>query len=185
MNEFNHKTVFVLDHTPYFGISCESPIDCDFIKSKIPIPPISKSLWTCAVEASVEYCRIAWDLFPAGKLIRFVVSDTAAHIVNTWNVSTQSLTHVMNAMSMVGVPPRQTQANDYSVIHGLRAAIEALAEPTDFQKEQLAGKEHTVYNLGRVICITSARDDASMKSLEDIFRTVLVQQNTISGKSGT
>ncbi|EAT35794.1 AAEL012059-PA [Aedes aegypti] len=180
MNEFNHKTVFVLDHTPYFGISCESPIDCDFIKSKIPIPPISKSLWTCAVEASVEYCRIAWDLFPAGKLIRFVVSDTAAHIVNTWNVSTQSLTHVMNAMSMVGVPPRQTQANDYSVIHGLRAAIEALAEPTDFQKEQLAGKEHTVYNLGRVICITSARDDASMKSLEDIFRTVLVQQNTIS-----
>ncbi|XP_058813409.1 protein asunder [Topomyia yanbarensis] len=180
MNELNHKTVFVLDHTPYFGISCEAPIDCEFIKSKIPIPPISKSLWTCAVEASVEYCRIAWDLFPSGKLIRFVVSDTAAHIVNTWNVSTQSLTHVMNAMSMVGVPPRQTQANDYSVIHGLRAAIEALAEPTDFQKDQLGKNEQIVFNLGRVICITSARDDASMKSLEDIFRTVLVQQNTIS-----
>ncbi|XP_055523841.1 protein asunder [Wyeomyia smithii] len=180
MNEFNHKTVFVLDHTPYFGISCEAPIDCEFIKSKIPIPPISKSLWTCAVEASVEYCRIAWDLFPTGKLIRFVVSDTAAHIVNTWNISTQSLTHVMNAMSMVGVPPRQTQANDYSVIHGLRAAIEALAEPTDFQKEQISTNDQVVFNLGRVICITSARDDASMKSLEDIFRTVLVQQNTIS-----
>ncbi|XP_055586465.1 protein asunder [Uranotaenia lowii] len=180
MNEFNHKTVFVLDHTPYFGISCESPIDCDFIKSKIPIPPISKSLWTCAVEASVEYCRIAWDLFPSGRLIRFVVSDTAAHIVNTWNVATQSLTHVMNAMSMVSVPPRQSQANDYSVIHGLRAAIEALAEPTDFQKELLQGNDQVVYNLGRVICITSARDDASMKSLEDIFRTVLVQQNSIS-----
>ncbi|EDS33153.1 conserved hypothetical protein [Culex quinquefasciatus] len=180
MAEFNHKTVFVLDHTPYFGISCEAPIDCDFIKSKIPIPAISKSLWTASVEASVEYCRIAWDLFPGGKLIRFVVSDTAAHIVNTWNASTQSLTHVMNAMSMVGIPPRQTQANDYSVIHGLRAAIEALAEPTDLQKEQLAANEQVTYNLGRVICITSARDDASMKSLEDIFRTVLMQQNTIS-----
>uniref|UniRef100_A0A182NG84 Protein asunder n=1 Tax=Anopheles dirus TaxID=7168 RepID=A0A182NG84_9DIPT len=185
MNEINHKTVFVLDHTPYFGISCESPIDCDFIKSKIPVPPISKSLWTCAVEASVEYCRIAYDLFPVGKLIRFVVSDTAAHIVNTWNTNTQSLTHIMNAMSMVGVPPRQTQASDYSVIHGLRAAIEALAEPTEFQKEQLvahAGKSDNfkLVNRGRVICITSARDDASMKSLEDIFRTVLVQQNSIS-----
>uniref|UniRef100_A0A182PEI2 Protein asunder n=1 Tax=Anopheles epiroticus TaxID=199890 RepID=A0A182PEI2_9DIPT len=184
MNEINHKTVFVLDHTPYFGISCESPIDCDFIKSKVPVPPISKSLWTCAVEASVEYCRIAYDLFPVGKLIRFVVSDTAAHIVNTWNTNTQSLTHILNAMSMVGVPPRQTQASDYSVIHGLRAAIEALAEPTEFQKEQLLAHPKSdsfkLVNRGRVICITSARDDASMKSLEDIFRTVLVQQNSIS-----
>uniref|UniRef100_A0A182XVD6 Protein asunder n=1 Tax=Anopheles stephensi TaxID=30069 RepID=A0A182XVD6_ANOST len=185
MNEINHKTVFVLDHTPYFGISCESPIDCDFIKSKVPVPPISKSLWTCAVEASVEYCRIAYDLFPVGKLIRFVVSDTAAHIVNTWNTGTQTLTHILNAMTMVGVPPRQTQASDYSVIHGLRAAIEALAEPTEFQKEQIVAHSKSdnfkLVNRGRVICITSARDDASMKSLEDIFRTVLVQQNTIAG----
>ncbi|XP_035904125.1 protein asunder [Anopheles stephensi] len=185
MNEINHKTVFVLDHTPYFGISCESPIDCDFIKSKVPVPPISKSLWTCAVEASVEYCRIAYDLFPVGKLIRFVVSDTAAHIVNTWNTGTQTLTHILNAMTMVGVPPRQTQASDYSVIHGLRAAIEALAEPTEFQKEQILAHSKSdsfkLVNRGRVICITSARDDASMKSLEDIFRTVLVQQNTIAG----
>lgn len=33
---------------------------------------------------------------------------------------------------------------------------------------------------GRVICITSARDDASMKSLEDIFLTVIQQQNSLS-----
>lgn len=32
---------------------------------------------------------------------------------------------------------------------------------------------------GRVICITSARDDASMKSLEEIFHTVILQQNTL------
>ncbi|XP_049532145.1 protein asunder [Anopheles darlingi] len=184
MNEINHKTVFVLDHTPYFGISCESPIDCDFIKSKLPIPPISKSLWTCAVEASVEYCRIAYDLFPAGKLIRFVVSDSAAHIVNTWNVSTQNLSHVMNAMVMVGVPPQQTQATEYSVIHGLRAAIEALAEPTDLQREQLAAHAKSegskMVNRGRVICITSARDNGSMSNLADIFQTVLEQQNAIA-----
>lgn len=71
----NHKTVFVLDHTPYFGISCENPIEFDFLKIRtpgfIPLSPISKSLWTCSTEASIEYCRIVWDLFPTGKLVLF------------------------------------------------------------------------------------------------------------------
>lgn len=71
------KTVFVLDHTQYFGISCENQLDLDFGKHKmsagaaVPLPFISKSLWTCSVESSVEYCRIVWDLFPTGKLVRF------------------------------------------------------------------------------------------------------------------
>lgn len=64
MNEINHKTVFVLDHSPYFGISAESMLELVATG-----PPISKSLWTCSVEASVEYCRIVWDLFPNGKLV--------------------------------------------------------------------------------------------------------------------
>lgn len=110
--------------------------------------------------------------------IRFVVSDANAHIVNTWSSSTQNLTHVMNAMAMVGVPPNTPQSSDYSVIHGLRAAVEALAEPTEAQTEKVSagGK---VLNTGRVICITSARDDESMKSLEDIFLTVLTAQNKL------
>lgn len=153
MLELSHKTVFVLDHTPYFGISGDFPIDLEFVKSRsaassaIPIPTISKSLWTCSVESSIEYCRIVWDLFPSGKMVRFVVSDAAAHIVNTWNSATQNLTHVMNAMSMVGVPPRApTQSTDFSVIHGLRAAIEALAEPTEMQKEAMELKADKVFN---------------------------------------
>lgn len=70
--ELNDKTVFVLDHTQYFGISGENLLDLDFGKNKgntLPLPPISKSLWTCSVESSVEYCRIVWDLFPTGKLV--------------------------------------------------------------------------------------------------------------------
>lgn len=70
----NHKTIFVLDHTPYFGISSDNPIDFDVSKSRgpgyVPLPPISKSLWTCSVEAAVEYCRVVWDLFAEGKLVR-------------------------------------------------------------------------------------------------------------------
>lgn len=202
MINLNDKTVFVLDHTQYFGISGEHLLDLDFGKTKgntIPLPPISKSLWTCSVESSAEYCRIVWDLFPTGKLvsiilclhfhlkrlpnaqIRFVVSDSNAHIVNTWSPSTQNLTHVMNAMAMVGIPPRITpQSTEYSVIHGLRAAVEAIAEPTEQQKEHMAAATAKYPNKGRVICITSARDDASMKSLEDIFHTVIVQQNVLS-----
>lgn len=68
----NHKTVFVLDHTPYFGISSENPIEFEFLKTRtpgfMPVAPISKSLWTCSVESAIEYCRIVWDLFPQGKL---------------------------------------------------------------------------------------------------------------------
>lgn len=72
MTNINDKTVFVLDHTQYFGISGENYLDLDVGKNKgtlLPLPPISKSLWTCSVESSVEYCRIVWDLFPVGKLV--------------------------------------------------------------------------------------------------------------------
>lgn len=85
---------------------------------------------------------------------------------------------------MVGIPPRMPpQSSDYSVIHGLRAAVEAISEPTEQQKELLLQAKlnsKNFVNKGRVICITSARDDASMKSLEDIFHTVIVQQNALS-----
>lgn len=108
--------------------------------------------------------------------IRFIVSDTNAHIVNTWLQSTQNLSHIMNAMAMVSVPPNTPQSTDFSVIHGLRAAIEALIEPTEKQLEDLTKGEKNVNN-GRVICITSARDDSSMKSLEDIFTSVLQAEN--------
>jgi Cell cycle and development regulator len=85
---------------------------------------------------------------------------------------------------MVGAPRNSQQTSDFTVIHGLRAAIEALAEPADFQKEYMQKNETTrVSNRGRVICITSARDNPSMNSLEKIFHQVLVQQNNISQKS--
>lgn len=82
----------------------------------------------------------------------------------------------MNATAMVGTPPPLPHSAEYTVIHGLRAAVEAIAEPTEEQKEKRA-KDNKVTNRARVICITSARDDSSMKSLEEIFYTVVTQQN--------
>ncbi|KAJ8971268.1 hypothetical protein NQ314_000789 [Rhamnusium bicolor] len=191
----NHKTVFVLDHTPYFGISCENPIEFEFLKSRapgfIPMNPISKSLWTSSVESAIEYCRIVWDLFPQGKLVRFIASDNVAHLLNTWSPTQQNLTHIMNGMSLIGIPPPPPPLRsvstplDYTVLHGLRAAIESLTEPTDLQQENIKNSVdgQTVLNKNRVICITSARDNDSMKRLEEIFLTVLNQQNKVCATS--
>ncbi|KAI4456250.1 sarcoma antigen ny-sar-95-related [Holotrichia oblita] len=188
----NHKTIFVLDHTPYFGISCESSIEFDFLKARgpgfIPISPIHKSLWTCSVESSIEYCRIVWDLFPAGKLVTFIASDTHAHILNLWTPAQQNLNYIMNGMAVIGTPPlsRSSQTNmEYSVLHGIRSAIEVLSEPTNIQLEKRDGNDNQskLQNRCRVICITSARDDESMKRLEEIFHNNLIQQNKTAANS--
>ncbi|XP_006814307.1 integrator complex subunit 13-like [Saccoglossus kowalevskii] len=95
----SHKTVFILDHSPEFAESCRQNIDFDiFTKSRttgvIPLAPIAKTLWTCTCEATLEYCRIVNDIFPYGKLLRFIASDTEAHILNSWKQDEQSITQV-------------------------------------------------------------------------------------------
>lgn len=84
MFPLSHKTVVVLDHTPYFGISSESRVELELSRGlrqpphqsgQSPHPPqlVTKSLWTCSVEAAIEYCRIVWDLFPQGKLVNTII----------------------------------------------------------------------------------------------------------------
>lgn len=46
MRDLNHKTVFVLDHTPYFGIPCGVPLDLD-LKNKCKCQP--------------DVCNPEWD----------------------------------------------------------------------------------------------------------------------------
>lgn len=103
------KTVFVMDHTQYFGISSECPIDLDFGKlrsNQLPLPTISKSLWTSAVESSVEYCRIVWDLFPTGKLVSASDRSLTAHITYVCATrSASSLATRMRISSTRGIPP--------------------------------------------------------------------------------
>lgn len=75
MFSVSHKTVFVVDHCPYMAESSRQQVECDVVtKSRaqglIPLAPVSKSLWTCAVECSMEYCRILYDIYPRDKLVR-------------------------------------------------------------------------------------------------------------------
>ena len=93
----NHKTVFVLDHGSAFIQPCEK-VEFEFLKSRlgtagyIPTAPIVKNMWTCTVEAVLEYCRIVWDIFPSGKLIRFVLCDTEVQTLNSWDAKEQVIT---------------------------------------------------------------------------------------------
>lgn len=67
-----HKTIILLDHSHYFSSPSQYSIDIDNARSKvgfIPMAPITKSMWTCNVEAVVEYCRIVYDLFGNERLV--------------------------------------------------------------------------------------------------------------------
>lgn len=87
----------------------------------------------------------------------------------------------MNGTAILGVPAKsQEPGEDYSVVHGLRVAIETLNECSEIQHEKRTSLNETsskLINRGRVICITSARDDSNMKNLENIFLNELVQEN--------
>lgn len=98
----------------------------------------------------------------------------------------------MNCLSLISVPPTHMRAVqpglDYTVLHGLRAAIEAMSECTDIQQEHqkknsIGETQTRMLNRGRIICITSARDNDSMKRLEEIVQTVLLQQNKAAAAS--
>lgn len=93
-------------------------------------------------------------------------------------------------MSLIGIPPPPSPVRnlDYTVLHGLRAAIEALSDCTEIQGEKSRNQnfgdlQTKLINRCRVICITSARDNDSMKRLEEIFLNVLQQQNKVAANS--
>lgn len=86
MFSVSHKTVFVVDHCPYMAESSRQQVECDVLtKSRaqgvIPLAPVSKSLWTCAVECSMEYCRILYDIYPRDKLV-----SSLLFFILTWKV---------------------------------------------------------------------------------------------------
>lgn len=87
----------------------------------------------------------------------------------------------MNGTAILGVPTKTPKpGDDYSVIHGLRVAIETLNECSEIQHEKrtsLNENASKLVNRGRVICITSARDNSNMKNLENIFLNELTQEN--------
>ena len=70
-----HKTIILLDHGVTMLESSQQSTDFDVLQKGrapglIPLAPITKTMWTCNVEAALEYGRIIWDIYPEDKLVR-------------------------------------------------------------------------------------------------------------------
>ncbi|CAB1346074.1 unnamed protein product [Coregonus sp. 'balchen'] len=166
MFSVSHKTAFVVDHCPYMAESSRQQVECDVLtKSRgqgmIPLAPVTKSLWTCAVECSMEYCRILYDVYPLKKLL-------------------------MSALAAVGPPNPQEDPECCSVLHGLLAAVESLCKITEYQHEArttLMDTADRVANRGRIICLTNAKSDTHVRMLEDCVQETILDQNKMAAGS--
>ncbi|KAM9772641.1 integrator complex subunit 13 [Syngnathus typhle] len=191
MFSVSHKTVFVVDHCPYMSESSRQQVECDVLtKSRgqgvIPLAPVSKSLWTCAVECSMEYCRILYDIYPLDKLINYIVSDSEFHLLNSWKRDCQSTHELMSSLAAVGPPNPREDPECCSILHGLVAAVESLCKITELQHEKriaLMDVAERVANRGRIICLTNAKSDTHVRMLEDCIQETIMEQNKLAAGS--
>lgn len=191
MFSVSHKTVFVVDHCPYMAESSRQQVECDVLtKSRaqgvIPLAPVSKSLWTCAVECSMEYCRILYDIYPRDKLVNYIVSDSEFHILNSWRREDQSTHELMSALAAVGPPNPREDPECCSILHGLVSAVESLCKITELQHEKrtaLMDTAERVANRGRIICLTNAKSDTHVRMLEDCIQETILEQNKLAAGS--
>ncbi|XP_075066558.1 integrator complex subunit 13 isoform X2 [Mixophyes fleayi] len=186
-----HKTVFVVDHCPYMAESCRQHVEFDMLTKNrtqgiIPLAAISKSLWTCAVEASMEYCRIMYDIYPFKKLVNFIVSDSCSRILNSWTHEDQNLQELMASLASIGPPNPRADPECCSILHGLVAGVEALCKITDHQHETrtaLMENADCVANRGRIICLTNAKSDSHVQMLEDCVNETIHEHNKLAAGS--
>lgn len=128
------KTVLILDRHPFFTQSSNHRVDFDlFHKNKTtspPIPAIFKSLWTCNVEAVLQYVRIVYDLFPSHKLLHLIVNDQQATAINTSNQKTQNLQHISLSLALKAKDYLQKPltTHQHNVINGILLALKVLSE---------------------------------------------------------
>jgi len=171
----SHKTVFVLDHGPYFALPCHQ-VEFDVARRGgpgfIPLAAINKSVWTCAVEAVAEYCRIVWDIFPnQDRLLRVVVASPECNEVQPllgWGEEGQTSAAVMSSLAMVGRPSGDARSGSprlEALLGGIAQGLEALCEPSPIQDVHSREGEGGIVNRGRLVVITTLQDDRQLEAL--------------------
>lgn len=167
----NYKTVLVLDHGSQllqpsnehieFDVPSKAKASSSFTSS-IPLKPLSKSLWTCSVEAALEFSRIVYDIFGKQKLISFISSDQASiSTLTKWSQKYQDIEVIQRAIGQLGLPARKSKGSSEArlsrIEQGLSQAIDQLIQPTDKQKQArniLQENADRLENNGRVVCLT-------------------------------
>jgi len=178
-----HKTVFVIDETPSFvDTPSQEAVDFDGVAKTRqlpatcpPLPPITKSLWSCAIEAVAEYCRIIWDVYPdSQRVISFARCKPNCPTVLGWTEEDQSLPSLMKAFIDTSLDVRSaSNSNNSDLLTGLISAISLLSSQTPIQK----GAGEGVVNRGRIICISFFRNDAHIMSLLDKVSSKIEEHN--------
>lgn len=185
----SHKTVLVLDKNPYFLESCKETLEFDVFSRRqatgiIPQAPISKTIWTCNVEAFAEYIRIVSDIYPTDKLIRVITCDSSARVLNTWATQEQGLQPILLHLAQDGPPtPGSQDEYEHNIVHGLSQAVEILCEPSPKQhalRTSLTEVANMGGNAGRIICLTNLKNDQHAKSLEECVNDAVMQHNKLA-----
>lgn len=149
----------------------------------IPLLPVTKTLWTCAIESITEYCRIVWDIFPGQRLIRFLsVDKLGASKVLSWAAQEQGINTLMSAFMMLG-PAKQNVCSKNDLLKGLRTAIELLTEPSAIQQEKrtnLTENPAKVLNKGRIILVTKIDTEDELTRLKEKSHEQLIQLNKVA-----
>lgn len=176
-----HKTVFILDHGASTAKKCGEMVDFDGVfkhrsakNSNIsPLPPIEKTLWTCAVESVVEYCRIVYDVLPDHYLIRIVTCDDSWLVLNDWNEKEQNTNFLLNSFAKVSLPKVNQEPN---LEDALQKAMDLIAKPSPLQ-ESMQEKGMKLENNGRIIILASSLTKSRIEQLEVLMTTLLGEKN--------
>ncbi|CAF0765077.1 unnamed protein product [Brachionus calyciflorus] len=187
----NHKTIILFDHSNFFSNNCGQTYEFDVTSKSKPsshsqnqshkLSPLNKSLWTCAVEAALEFSRIVYDLFPENKLIRMITTkhDNA---INSWHESEQGLEHLMNVMGTIQ-PPNLTapqnlnQPEELILCRALNACLNAMVQLTPMQQNLIKNKV-PIKNTGRIIFFTSSQT-RKLEPIQEFFVKAIEELNKV------
>ncbi|XP_046853140.1 integrator complex subunit 13-like isoform X2 [Xenia sp. Carnegie-2017] len=166
---FYKKTSIILDHRPKLLGPSRVLVDIDSVGAKTKGGSkshgltIFKSVWTCMVEASVEYSRVIFDLFPSQYLVKLIVSDTKAYSINSWGEKEQCISQLLKPLAALNLKNKTESENDASITHGLIDAVQTFFVCPG-QKKRIVNDFN---GKGRIICLTSFDSEEKVNEAVD------------------
>lgn len=149
---------------------------------------ITKTLWTCCVEAVTEYCRIIFDLFPDDYQVCVAAADEVkCHPINTWRDEDQELTKVQFGFQKFGCPALQLPVTAHprnhmtSILQGLQFGMRCLAQLTATQYAASISQpsvRKSTSNKGRIVLFCCLKGIADIKEIEKTALNLLHVENS-------
>ncbi|GMT25300.1 hypothetical protein PFISCL1PPCAC_16597, partial [Pristionchus fissidentatus] len=134
----SHKVIVLMDHGPRLTADSGCPVT---LMAKNAPPErkkatMNRSLWTMAVEATLEAHRVVSDLFPDGsRLIRFVLADAVSRKLSAeWGTTLVKQPELCAQLSTASAPTTAAAAGSADanfLPSGVQLAVETLSETTE------------------------------------------------------